>query len=60
MAEVDNRRKTFMLNTLYSSDNLNIMRESSGTETIDLIYLDPPFNSKPKRPLQRTRDNRGN
>jgi len=34
------------INKLYYGDNLDIMREHIGDETIDLIYLDPPFNSK--------------
>lgn len=33
-------------NTLYYGDNLNILREYIDTESVDLIYLDPPFNSK--------------
>jgi len=33
-------------NILYYGDNLNILREKVKEETIDLIYLDPPFNSK--------------
>ncbi|HYX29250.1 MAG TPA: hypothetical protein VE863_11845 [Pyrinomonadaceae bacterium] len=33
-------------NTLYFGDNLNILREHIGDDTVDLIYLDPPFNSK--------------
>lgn len=32
-------------NTLYYGDNLNILREYIATDSIDLIYLDPPFNS---------------
>ena len=32
-------------NTLYYGDNLNILREYVATESVDLIYLDPPFNS---------------
>jgi len=32
-------------NTLYYGDNLHILRERIGPETIDLVYLDPPFNS---------------
>jgi len=32
-------------NTLYYGDNLPILREYLGNETVDLIYLDPPFNS---------------
>lgn len=35
-----------MNNTLYFGDNLDIIREFIHDETIDLIYLDPPFNSK--------------
>jgi len=35
-----------MKNKLYFGDNLNIMREHVPHESIDLIYLDPPFNSK--------------
>ncbi|WP_197710956.1 hypothetical protein [Chromatium okenii] len=30
---------------LYFGDNLNILREHLITESVDLIYLDPPFNS---------------
>jgi len=33
-------------NKLYFGDNLDIMREYIPDESIDLIYLDPPFNSK--------------
>lgn len=32
-------------NTLFYGDNLPILREHIPTESIDLIYLDPPFNS---------------
>jgi site-specific DNA-methyltransferase (adenine-specific) len=32
-------------NTLYYGDNLPILREYIPDESIDLIYLDPPFNS---------------
>ena len=32
-------------NTLFYGDNLNILREHIVSESIDLIYLDPPFNS---------------
>ena len=31
---------------LYYGDNLQILREHIADESIDLIYLDPPFNSK--------------
>lgn len=33
-------------NTLYYGDNLPVLREHVPDETADLIYLDPPFNSK--------------
>ncbi|HAY21912.1 MAG TPA: site-specific DNA-methyltransferase, partial [Desulfobacterales bacterium] len=33
-------------NQLYFGDNLNILREYLLSESVDLIYLDPPFNSK--------------
>ncbi len=33
-------------NTLFYGDNLDILRHHIGTETVDLVYLDPPFNSK--------------
>jgi 16S rRNA G966 N2-methylase RsmD len=34
------------MNHLYYGDNLQILREHIKDESIDLIYLDPPFNSK--------------
>jgi site-specific DNA-methyltransferase (adenine-specific) len=33
------------VNTLYYGDNLTILRDHIKSESIDLIYLDPPFNS---------------
>jgi hypothetical protein len=35
-----------MGNTLYYGDNLDVLREYVRDETVDLIYLDPPFNSQ--------------
>jgi len=32
-------------NTLFYGDNLPILREYISDESVDLIYLDPPFNS---------------
>jgi len=32
-------------NKLYFGDNLDILREHVADESVDLIYLDPPFNS---------------
>ena len=34
-----------MPNTLYYGDNLGVMREHIPDESVDLVYLDPPFNS---------------
>lgn len=34
------------MNQLYYGDNLQALREHIASESIDLIYLDPPFNSK--------------
>lgn len=33
-------------NTLYYGDNIDILRDYIKDDTIDLVYLDPPFNSK--------------
>lgn len=33
-------------NKLYFGDNLDILRNDIRDESIDLVYLDPPFNSK--------------
>ena len=42
-ASRDKRRKG---NALYFGDNLDILRERIRDESVDLVYLDPPFNSK--------------
>ena len=34
------------MNQLYLGDNLQVLREHLAPESVDLIYLDPPFNSK--------------
>ncbi len=34
-----------MGNHLYYGDNLEVLREHIKTESVDLVYLDPPFNS---------------
>jgi site-specific DNA-methyltransferase (adenine-specific) len=34
-----------MSNHLYYGDNLAVLRDSIPDESVDLIYLDPPFNS---------------
>ena len=36
---------TSSTNKLYFGDNLDILRENVADESVDLIYLDPPFNS---------------
>ncbi len=36
----------FTMRKLYYGDNLQILREQIADESVDLIYLDPPFNSK--------------
>jgi len=33
-------------NKLYFGDNLQILRDHIANKSVDLIYLDPPFNSK--------------
>ncbi len=37
--------RSFNENALFYGDNLFILREHIPTESVDLIYLDPPFNS---------------
>jgi DNA modification methylase len=39
------RQETVETNTLYYGDNLDILRRYIADESVDLIYLDPPFNS---------------
>ncbi|HSO48575.1 MAG TPA: DNA methyltransferase, partial [Rhizobiaceae bacterium] len=34
-----------MANRLYYGDNLGVLREHIASESVDLVYLDPPFNS---------------
>lgn len=37
--------KPITRNTLFYGDNLNILQDHIPSESVDLIYLDPPFNS---------------
>ncbi len=37
--------RTITSNTLFYGDNLSILREYIASESVDLVYLDPPFNS---------------
>jgi DNA modification methylase len=39
-------KKSEWKNKLYFGDNLQILREHVADESVDLIYLDPPFNSQ--------------
>lgn len=34
-----------MPNHLHYGDNLTVLRDSIASESVDLVYLDPPFNS---------------
>ena len=34
------------LNKLYYGDNLSVLRKEIASESVDLVYLDPPFNSQ--------------
>jgi 16S rRNA G966 N2-methylase RsmD len=35
-----------MTNKLFYGDNLDVLREHVADECVDLVYLNPPFNSK--------------
>ena len=39
-------KSPFDLNTLFYGDNLDVLRKHVPNECADLVYLDPPFNSK--------------
>src|SRR3954451_22245164 len=39
-------RLVSMTNRLFYGDNLDVLREHIRDESVDLIYLDPPFNSQ--------------
>lgn len=39
------RNRAGRMNHLYYGDNLNVLRTHIADESVDLIYLDPPFNS---------------
>ena len=34
-----------MPNQLYFGDNLEVLRDAITSQSVDLVYLDPPFNS---------------
>ena len=47
-------------NNLYYGDNLEVLRQHVKDESVDLIYLDPPFNSRQDyKVLFAGRDRRG-
>jgi adenine specific DNA methylase Mod len=35
-----------MTNALYYGDNLGVLRHDIASDSVDLVYLDPPFNSQ--------------
>ena len=39
------RTQPTAVNRLFYGDNLDILRQYVANESVDLIYLDPPFNS---------------
>lgn len=45
MQTLPDRKGDFRLSTLYYGDNLKILTNHISDESVDLIYLDPPFNS---------------
>lgn len=44
-----------MTNRLYYGDNLDVLRQHIADESVDLIYLDPPFNSTAEQGFDRRR-----
>ena len=40
------RGQAVATNELYYGDNLQVLRDSIASDSIDLVYLDPPFNSR--------------
>ncbi len=45
-----------MTNALYYGDNLDILRQHVAYASVDLIYLDPPFNSTFRQAPRRRRN----
>lgn len=45
-AKIKTTTKANLLNKLYYGDNIDVLRKYIKDETIDLCYIDPPFNSK--------------
>ena len=46
MQRMANSNPPAATNKLYYGDNLHVLREHVADESVDLIYLDPPFNFK--------------
>ena len=44
-AKADVPSSSVTLNHLYYGDNLDVLRRHIASESVDLVYLDPPFNS---------------
>ena len=42
-----------MGNVLYYGDNLDLLKRYVKDESVDLIYLDPPFKKAPKAPAPK-------
>jgi DNA modification methylase len=42
-----------MTNMLYFGDNFEVLQQYVEPRSVDLVYLDPPFNSKAKYNLLR-------
>jgi DNA modification methylase len=40
------QRMSDPINKLYYGDNLEVLRDYIPDQSVDLIYLDPPFNSR--------------
>ncbi|MHC1549379.1 DNA methyltransferase [Phyllobacterium sp. K27] len=47
------------MNKLFFGDNLHVLRERIKAETVDLVYLDPPFNSNANYNVLFKEDGRG-
>lgn len=45
-ATLKNTRMADEKNKLYYGDNLTVLRDYVPDQSVDLIYLDPPFNSR--------------
>ena len=41
------------MRVLYYGDNLQVLRDSIASESVDLIHLDPPSNTSGTRPIRR-------